>query len=472
VTLTVHELEGDAGRSEIDIAVLLDRSVDLVSPLVTPLTYEALLDEVVGLDSAMATVEFNVVYDEEPPAPGAAVPPPLLAPSAASRGKVVVHLNSNDKLYAEIRDQNVEVAGAKLQSRAKELLALEDSVRKGNSAEMKVADLKKFVKSIPGLQQDKKALRICINLLEMLKARFNDAAFIKQWRLERDALDEENVKALLDHVSSLFATQAPKEEALRLLCLQCAIEGGLKQKTLDALRRELLQAYGFNELALPLFQLERCGLLNSRETAGFIGSGQSRSWATLRRTFGLTATDVNLEDPADIHFVTSGYAPLSVRLVQVRWWGAEAEAEVGSRGAAVLVSYFSSALPSCCLTKCPVQRPAPTPLPRLPLSGCCGCRGDLFSRATLGHCHAHRVALGVRPCRRRRPFAARPDAVSPPVAARRPPGTAGGGGGGCCWQRWRWGGLLQCPRWRPQGSPRRVRRRRVAHRAGGPALPL
>lgn len=35
-TLTVHDLDGDNGRSEIDIAVLLDRSVDLVSPLFTP----------------------------------------------------------------------------------------------------------------------------------------------------------------------------------------------------------------------------------------------------------------------------------------------------------------------------------------------------------------------------------------------------------------------------------------------------
>ena len=34
--LTVHELEGDNGRSEIDVAVLLDRSVDLVSPMFTP----------------------------------------------------------------------------------------------------------------------------------------------------------------------------------------------------------------------------------------------------------------------------------------------------------------------------------------------------------------------------------------------------------------------------------------------------
>lgn len=39
VSLTVNELEGDGERSEIDIAVVLDRSLDLVSPLFTPVRW-------------------------------------------------------------------------------------------------------------------------------------------------------------------------------------------------------------------------------------------------------------------------------------------------------------------------------------------------------------------------------------------------------------------------------------------------
>jgi len=38
VSLTVNELEGDGGRSEIDVAVILDRSLDLVTPLFTPVS--------------------------------------------------------------------------------------------------------------------------------------------------------------------------------------------------------------------------------------------------------------------------------------------------------------------------------------------------------------------------------------------------------------------------------------------------
>lgn len=41
-----------AVRSEIDMAVILDRGVDLVTPLVSPLTFEALLHEMLGIDNS------------------------------------------------------------------------------------------------------------------------------------------------------------------------------------------------------------------------------------------------------------------------------------------------------------------------------------------------------------------------------------------------------------------------------------
>ncbi len=37
---------------EIDTLVILDREVDLFSSLVTPLTYEGLLDEIVGIENS------------------------------------------------------------------------------------------------------------------------------------------------------------------------------------------------------------------------------------------------------------------------------------------------------------------------------------------------------------------------------------------------------------------------------------
>ena len=206
---------------------------------------------------------------------------------------------------------------------------------------MRVADLNKFVKGMPGLEHDKKALRICFKLLEILKETFQAPAFLQRWRLERDALDGDN-RGLFEHVSSLIARQAPIVSVLRLICLECAVEGGLDAKRLAAIRRELLQSYGFDTLVQPLFQLERCGLLYSRE-------GSAGPWPDLRKTLGLTVegdASVNVADPTDIHYVAGEYAPLSVRLVQ---------AAVGAGGGT-----FSVAVPGpSSVTGSPWEGPGP-----------------------------------------------------------------------------------------------------------------
>jgi hypothetical protein len=44
---------GDASieAAAVDAMIIMDRKVDLVTPMVTPLTYEGLLDDILGIDS-------------------------------------------------------------------------------------------------------------------------------------------------------------------------------------------------------------------------------------------------------------------------------------------------------------------------------------------------------------------------------------------------------------------------------------
>lgn len=43
------DTDGDDIRPEIDRLLILDRTIDFISPLVTQLTYEGLIDEVFGI---------------------------------------------------------------------------------------------------------------------------------------------------------------------------------------------------------------------------------------------------------------------------------------------------------------------------------------------------------------------------------------------------------------------------------------
>ena len=110
---------------EIDTLVLLDRCVDTISPLVTPLTYEGLINELIGITNGYVKLTADVAEGGESGAPGGsssgASPQPLEQPLEQQQRKklVAVPLNSNDALYARIRDLNVEQLGPFLQEKVR-----------------------------------------------------------------------------------------------------------------------------------------------------------------------------------------------------------------------------------------------------------------------------------------------------------------------------------------------------------------
>ncbi len=73
---------------EINTLILIDRKVDMITPMVTQLTYEGLIDELFGIKNNLFMPEFACVPD--------------LSPST----KPKVLLNSQDSIYDHIRDLN------------------------------------------------------------------------------------------------------------------------------------------------------------------------------------------------------------------------------------------------------------------------------------------------------------------------------------------------------------------------------
>jgi vacuolar protein sorting-associated protein 33A len=106
---------------EIDTLVLLDRSVDTVTPLVTPLTYEGLINELIGITNGYVKLDADVAEGGETGAPGGSsgASPQPLEQQQQRKKLVAVPLNSNDALYAKIRDLNVEQLGPFLQEKVR-----------------------------------------------------------------------------------------------------------------------------------------------------------------------------------------------------------------------------------------------------------------------------------------------------------------------------------------------------------------
>lgn len=109
-------------------------------------------------------------------------------------------------------------------------------------------------------------------------------------------------------IRELINQEANPTTVLRLVCLYCLIAGGMKLKVYEEIQREFLQTYGYGYL--PTFiHLNELNLFSR-------SSGTKSPFAQCRRPLKLVVDDVDESAPEDISYVYSGYAPVSVRLVQ------------------------------------------------------------------------------------------------------------------------------------------------------------
>lgn len=281
-----QEKGGDSSivpSANLEALVLLDRGSDLVTPLLTQLTYEGLIDENYGIRHGIVEI-----------------------PEAGSTRKTKVALNGADGLYCSLRDRNFAEVGARLHSEARRL----DAGYQQRHAAQTVTQIREFVSKLGGLQAEHVSLKTHTSLAELIMDFTSKDSFSKKLEVEQNLVGGIiNTVSALDLVSDLIDRQAPLIQVLRLMCLQCQVFNGLPVKLYTQYQKEVCQSYGYHHIA-TLNNLERTGLLFKQTDV--TGS----KFNAVSKAFRLVVDEVDEREPNDISYVYSGYAPLSVRLVQ------------------------------------------------------------------------------------------------------------------------------------------------------------
>eukprot|EP01104_Vermistella_antarctica_P001525 TRINITY_DN1158_c0_g1_i1.p1 TRINITY_DN1158_c0_g1~~TRINITY_DN1158_c0_g1_i1.p1 ORF type:complete len:617 (-),score=161.35 TRINITY_DN1158_c0_g1_i1:116-1966(-) len=276
---------------EIDTLILIDREVDMVTPMCTQLTYEGLIDETFGINNGYVDLDPAIVQAKDKE--GNAV---------TSDKKIKYALNSNDQFFREIRDLNFSAVAGVLNSKAKEINQYYETRHQAQT----VRDLRDFMKGLTDYRQGHESLLIHINIYEAIDTITKDPDFHK--RLEAEQMLVVTDDAPIDYIEESICRQEALVKVLRLLVLTAVVHNGLKARYFDFIRREILQTYGY-EFSATLHALERLTMLMAQD-------GTGSNYKTLRRALKLVVPDVSEQNPTDIAYVYSGYAPLSVRLVQ------------------------------------------------------------------------------------------------------------------------------------------------------------
>ncbi|KAJ1403120.1 Sec1-like, domain 2 [Sesbania bispinosa] len=267
---------------EINTLILLDREVDMVTPLCSQLTYEGLLDEFLHINNGSVELDASIMGLQQ------------------EGKKTKVPLNSSDKLFKEIRDLNFEVVVQILRQKA---TSMKQDYTEMTTTTQTVSELKDFVKKLNSLPE----MTRHINLAQHLSTFTSKPSFLGQLDMEHTIVEAQSYDICFDYIEELIHKQEPLITVLRLLILFSVTNSGLPKKHFDYFRRELLHSYGFEHIA-TLNNLEKAGLFKKQESKS--------NWLTIKRALQLVVEDTDTANPNDIAYVFSGYAPLSIRLVQ------------------------------------------------------------------------------------------------------------------------------------------------------------
>ncbi|KAL1304008.1 hypothetical protein AAFC00_000449 [Neodothiora populina] len=310
---------GTTPSAVVDNVIIIDRQVDFTTTLLTQLTYEGLIDEVFGIHHNQAEVDTSIVGSvQQQPRPQGSSAAQNTTAAAQTGMKRKLQLDGSDKLYPTLRDSNFAVVGPLLNQTARRL---QSDYEARHKADQSISDLKSFVAKLPSYQAEQASLKIHTSLAEEIMKTTRSDIFGRVLEVQQNLAVGSDPSSMHDNIEELIARDVPLSLILRLLCLESCIAGGLRQRDFEHFKRQVLQAYGYQHL-LTFANLEKAGLFTQRAAntgylnpMGGVNSGTT-DYNAVRKQLKLFLDEVDEQDPSDIAYVFSGYAPLSVRLVQ------------------------------------------------------------------------------------------------------------------------------------------------------------
>ncbi|KAH6638064.1 vacuolar sorting protein-like protein [Boeremia exigua] len=302
---------GLAPSTTVDSLIIIDREVDFPTVLLTQLTYEGLIDEVFNISANQTEVDSSII--------GGAATQPGQTGSASTSMKRKIMIDPKDTLYNDLGDANFAIVGSLLNKVARRL---QTSTERNSLAAKTTSELRDFVARLPGYQAEQASLKLHTSLAEEIIKHTRTDAFTRCLEVQQNLTSGADPSTQHDLITELIDRGTPLSTILRLLCLESTTNAGIRPKDLDTFKRAIIQAFGPQHL-LTLQSLEKMSLLTPRggaTLAGGTGSsvkpGSVTNYTPLRKTLRLWDDEVNEAQPNDISYAFSGYAPLSVRLVQ------------------------------------------------------------------------------------------------------------------------------------------------------------
>ena len=178
---------------------IFDRNIDMITPMCTNWIYEGVLDDFIGIDfNTMMSVDSKILDKDK------------------KNNIIKIDLSSKDKFYTNIKDFNL----GKIRNVFPEKMA---ELNKENKE--KLTKEKKIEKNF---------LNNHINILEYITKKQVTPIFKFYYNFEKILLKGESNNKIFDFIDDEMSKKADEYNLLRILCLECAIRSGIKNKIIKS----------------------------------------------------------------------------------------------------------------------------------------------------------------------------------------------------------------------------------------------
>ncbi|CAD8053048.1 unnamed protein product [Paramecium sonneborni] len=275
---------------EVESLIIYDRSVDLITPMLTQLVYEGLIDEQFGINGNLISLQKKVFGKD----------------GQEGEEYQTLQLNSEkDPLIYKVRGLQVASLAKYLYEQAKQQEAEKTEFQKEKQAQLN----EKIVQQAKKIKLEQESNSRHLNISGKIAENIKTISFYKLLSLEQGIINGDKTERTLDYIEAMIQLEMDLNKIVRLLTLRTLVDGGLKQKPYDYMRREIVHVYGFKTIAF----------LNNLSKAGLVFKSDAKQlFFKLQEQFKLLNVDIRSDDidPKDPAYTYSGHCPLLARLTE------------------------------------------------------------------------------------------------------------------------------------------------------------
>ena len=287
-------------NDEVFGMIILDRSIDFITPLLMNLTYEGMINEIFGIEKGCISVKKSLVEPK----------------SRANKNKnekddvdvsYPLTLDAN-RFYCKLRCFHLLTVHNYLNSidkYARQIKASSDDLKttsqlsKALSEFNKIVDLQKYV-------------IINIEFLGIIFKNIGDDDYKSREKKERSLLNGDVQLNSELYYDDYISEKKDLYKILNLMILESLTQGGIKNY--ESLKKDILTIYGYQNIFL-FRNLETLGWIKEKDKISLKKLFTS-NFQQIVEKLNLINRDFKLGTTDDISYVSKGYCPISLKLVE------------------------------------------------------------------------------------------------------------------------------------------------------------